>query len=141
MHCRRRPPIFSRICLPGYTIGYIASEEECPALFRFLGLMESKLKSMLRGQLVEMAMSKPPHACAGAQRRRRRGRGRTKAISWCEGISGHQLRFRREGSRRRADVNDLMEDSVMDSPLIPWRSVCDENPGFESFGAHLEDYP
>src|SRR5664280_2869044 len=48
----------SRICFPGYMIGYIASGVESPALFKSLVPMDSKLRSVSRGQLAEMATTK-----------------------------------------------------------------------------------
>jgi len=52
------PPTSSRICFPGYMIGYIASGVESPALSRSLVPMDSKLRSALRGQFSEMATTK-----------------------------------------------------------------------------------
>jgi hypothetical protein len=43
------------MCFPGYMIGYIASEVGFPALFKSLVPMDSKLRSVSKGQLVEMA--------------------------------------------------------------------------------------
>ena len=57
MHVRRRPPISSRVCFPGYTIGYIASGVGFQALFKFLVLMDSESRSVSRGELAEMAMT------------------------------------------------------------------------------------
>ena len=50
---RRRPPTSSRICFPGYTIGYIASEAEFLALFKSLAPMDSKSSFVSRDHLVD----------------------------------------------------------------------------------------
>jgi hypothetical protein len=50
---RRRPPISSRICFLGYTIGYIVLEAEFPALFKSLAPMDSKSRFVTRDHLVD----------------------------------------------------------------------------------------
>jgi hypothetical protein len=50
----------SRICFPGYMIGYTASEVGCQALFEFVVQMTSKLKSVSRNHLEAVVMERPP---------------------------------------------------------------------------------
>ena len=57
MNVRRRPSISSRICCPGYTIGYMVSGVGFPALFKSLALMESKSRLVSKGQITEMVMA------------------------------------------------------------------------------------
>ena len=134
-HVRRRPPISSRICFLGYTIGYIASRVGFQPSFKSLVPMDSKWGSLSKGQLIEMATNNAVRKTRlygslgdmGAAARMRASaapaapgpRGDYGQSFGATASSIRELRYRRAGSRRGADPhNHRLESRTLGNDLI-----------------------